>query len=130
MITGKQRAYLRGLANTMSPIFQIGKNGVEEAFLKQLEDALEARELIKIKVLENSGLAAREVSDEICKAIGGDGVQAIGSKIVLYKKYQSKHFINFNFLYIITCINISFVKINLICILILFRINCLIFSSL
>ena len=54
----------------MSPIFQIGKNGVEEAFLKQLEDALEARELIKIKVLENSGLAAREVSDEICKAIG------------------------------------------------------------
>ena len=82
MITGKQRAYLRGLANTMSPIFQIGKNGVEEAFLKQLEDALEARELIKIKVLENSGLAAREVSDEICKAIG--------SKIVLYKKSEKK----------------------------------------
>ena len=86
MITGKQRAYLRGLANTMSPIFQIGKNGVEETFLRQLEEALEARELIKIKVLENSGLAAREVSDEICKAIGCDGVQAIGSKIVLYKK--------------------------------------------
>ena len=86
MITGKQRAYLRGLANTMSPIFQIGKNGVEEAFLKQLEDALEARELIKIKVLENSGLAAREVSDEICKAIGCDG----GSKIVLYKKSEKK----------------------------------------
>ena len=54
MITGKQRAYLRGLANTMSPIFQIGKNGVEETFLRQLKEALEARELIKIKVLEKS----------------------------------------------------------------------------
>ena len=46
MITSKQRAYLRGLANTMQPIFQIGKGGIEEAFLKQLEDALEKRELI------------------------------------------------------------------------------------
>ena len=55
MITSKQRAYLRGLANTMQPIFQIGKGGIEEAFLKQIEDALEKRELIKIKVLENSG---------------------------------------------------------------------------
>ena len=54
MITGKQRAYLRGLANTMTPIFQIGKNGVEETFLRQLEEALEARELIKIKVLDSS----------------------------------------------------------------------------
>ena len=51
MITGKQRAYLRGLANNMDPIFQIGKNGIEETFLKQLEEALEARELIKIKVI-------------------------------------------------------------------------------
>ena len=50
MITSKQRAYLRGLANTMQPIFQIGKGGIEEAFLKQIEDALEKRELIKIKV--------------------------------------------------------------------------------
>ena len=90
MITGKQRAYLRGLANTMDPIFQVGKNGIEDAFLKQLEEALEARELIKIKVLENSGLAAREASDEICNAIGCEGIQAIGSKIVLYKKSSKK----------------------------------------
>ena len=90
MMTGKQRAYLRGLANTMDPIFQIGKNGIEEAFLNQLEDALEARELIKIKVLENSGLGAREASDEICWRIGCEGIQAIGSKIVLYKKSQKK----------------------------------------
>ncbi|VYU23653.1 ribosome assembly RNA-binding protein YhbY [Clostridium tertium] len=90
MITGKQRAYLRGLANTMDPIFQIGKNGVEETFLKQLEEALEARELIKIKVLENSGLMAREASNSICEQIGCEGIQAIGSKIVLYKKSSKK----------------------------------------
>lgn len=90
MISGKQRAYLRGLANTMDPIFQIGKNGIEEAFLRQLQEALEARELIKIKVLENSGLSAREASDEICTQIGCEGIQAIGSKIVLYKKSEKK----------------------------------------
>ena len=90
MITSKQRAYLRGLANTMQPIFQIGKGGIEEVFLKQLEDALEKRELIKIKVLENSGLDAREASNEICEAIGCEGVQAIGSKIVLFKQSKKK----------------------------------------
>ena len=90
MITGKQRAYLRGLANNMDPIFQIGKNGIEDAFLNQLEEALEARELIKIKVLENSGLAARESSNEICEKINCEGIQAIGSKIVLYKKSSKK----------------------------------------
>ncbi len=90
MITGKQRAYLRGLANNMDPIFQIGKNGIEDAFLNQLEEALEARELIKIKVLENSGLDAREASNEICEKINCEGIQAIGSKIVLYKKSSKK----------------------------------------
>ena len=90
MITSKQRAYLRGLANTMQPIFQIGKGGIEEAFLKQIEDALEKRELIKIKVLENSGLDAREASNEICEAIGCEGIQAIGSKIVLFKHSKKK----------------------------------------
>ena len=90
MITGKQRAYLRGLANNLDPIFQVGKNGVEEAFLTQLTEPLEARELIKIKVLENSGLGAREVSNYICEKIGCEGIQAIGSKIVLYKKSSKK----------------------------------------
>lgn len=78
MLTGKQRAYLRGLANDISPIFQIGKNGVEENFLIQVSQALEARELIKIKVLENSGLETRETSDTICKAVKCEGIQAIG----------------------------------------------------
>lgn len=90
MITTKQRAYLRGLANNMSPIFQIGKNGVEENFLIQVSQALEARELIKIKVLENSGLETRETSDMICKALKCEGIQAIGNKITLYKKSKNK----------------------------------------
>lgn len=90
MLSGKQRAYLRKLAHNMDPIFQVGKNGVEDSFLKQVEDALEKRELIKIKVLENSGLAAREVSDMICDSIGCDGIQAIGNKLVLFKQSKKK----------------------------------------
>ena len=93
MLTGKERAYLRGLANDLSPIFQIGKNGVEENFIIQVKQALEARELIKIKVLENSGLESRETSDMICKAVKCEGVQAIGNKIVLYKKSKNKQII-------------------------------------
>ena len=85
MITSKQRAYLRSLANTITPIFQLGKNGIEEAFLKQIEDALEAREIIKITVLENSGYTAKEAINEICESVGCEGVQAIGNKVVIYK---------------------------------------------
>lgn len=90
MITTKQRAYLRSLANDLQPLFQIGKNGIEENFLKQVKDALEARELIKIKVLENSGLETREASDYICEKIKCEGVQAIGSKIVVFKQSTKK----------------------------------------
>lgn len=90
MITTKQRAYLRSLANDLQPLFQIGKNGIEENFLKQVKDALEARELIKIKVLENSGLKTREASDYICEKIKCEGVQAIGSKIVVFKQSTKK----------------------------------------
>ena len=87
-MTSKQRAYLRGLANSIDPIFQIGKSGLSENLLKQLDDALEARELIKIKVLENSGLDTREASDELCRIVGAEGIQAIGSKMVIYKKSE------------------------------------------
>lgn len=90
MITSKQRSFLRSLSNGLEPLFQLGKGGIEEAFLKQLKDALEARELIKIKVLSNSGYDTREASDIICKAIDCEGIQAIGSKIVLYKKSEKK----------------------------------------
>lgn len=90
MITTKQRAYLRGLANKLTPIFQVGKNGIEENFIKQVETALEARELIKIKVLENSGLETREASNIICEKVGCEGIQAIGNKIVLFKQSTKK----------------------------------------
>lgn len=86
MITSKQRAYLRSLANSMDAIFQLGKNGIEETFLKQIDDALEARELIKINVLNNSGYETREASDIICQELGCEGIQAIGSKMVIYRK--------------------------------------------
>lgn len=90
MITSKQRSYLRSLANTIVPIFQVGKGGINEAFLKQIEDALEARELIKISVLNNSEFTAREASDIICKEIQCEGVQCIGNKFVLYRKSEKK----------------------------------------
>ncbi|MGL5415201.1 MAG: ribosome assembly RNA-binding protein YhbY [Clostridium sp.] len=86
MLKGKERAYLRKLAHGIDPIFQIGKNGIEDNFLTQIREALEARELIKIKVLENSGLDTREASDTICRAVNAEGVQSIGNKIVIYKE--------------------------------------------
>ncbi|MCJ7689853.1 MAG: YhbY family RNA-binding protein [Clostridiaceae bacterium] len=90
MITSKQRSYLRTLANPLQPIFQVGKAGIEQNFLKQLEDALESRELIKIKILNNSGITAREASDMICIAIAAEAVQTIGSKCVFYKRSFKK----------------------------------------
>ncbi|MGL4847549.1 MAG: ribosome assembly RNA-binding protein YhbY [Clostridium sp.] len=86
MLKGKERAYLRKLAHGIDPIFQIGKNGIEDNFLTQIREALEARELIKIKVLENSGLDTREASDTICRAVRAEGIQSIGNKIVIYKE--------------------------------------------
>jgi RNA-binding protein len=90
MISSKQRSYLRGLANGIDPIFQLGKNGIEDAFLKQVDDALEARELIKISVLNNSEYGTREASDVLCQELNCEGVQAIGNKIVLYRKSTKK----------------------------------------
>lgn len=90
MITSKQRATLRSLANPLEPIFQVGKLGIEETFLLQIDTALEARELIKIKVLEGSGLTAREASEILCDELGCDGVQIIGNKFVIYRKSEKR----------------------------------------
>ena len=86
MLTSKQRAYLRGLANTYDTILQIGKGGISEQTLVQVRDALSARELIKIRTLETSPLSTREAADAIAKELDCDVVQVIGSKIVLYKE--------------------------------------------
>ena len=90
MINSKQRSYLRSLANTMTPIFQVGKNGIEQNLLNQIDDVLEVRELIKISVRNNSGLGMREVSDVICEALHCDGVQIIDKRLVLYRKSNEK----------------------------------------
>mgnify|MGYP000771343956 FL=1 len=84
-MTSKQRAYLRGLANSIDPIFQIGKSGLSENLLKQLDDALEARELIKINVLENSGEDVKSLGNTIADSINAVCVQTVGNKITLYR---------------------------------------------
>ena len=88
-LTSKQRAQLRGLANSLTPIVHIGKEGITEAVVKQTE-ALEARELIKCRVLESALLTAREACDELAQRTRSEGVQAIGSKFVLYRQSHNK----------------------------------------
>lgn len=86
MLTGKQRSYLRSLANTIPSIFQVGKGGVTENVIKQFDDALEARELVKATVLKNSPEDAREICEEIASLTGAEIVQVIGNKFVLYRE--------------------------------------------
>ena len=85
MITSKQRAYLRGLANEIPTIMQVGKGGLTENQLKTLSDALEARELIKLNVLDNCGAAPRDVLNALAEALGAEAVAATGKRIVLYR---------------------------------------------
>ena len=89
-LTSKQRAQLRGMANELQPIVHIGKDGIGENLIKQANDALEARELIKCKVLENSMMTAREACDELSKATRSEQVQVIGTKFVLYRQSHKK----------------------------------------
>ena len=89
-LNSRQRAQLRGLANSIDTIIHIGKDGIGENLIKQANDALEARELIKGKVLENSLLSAREGAEELAQATRSQVVQVIGSKFVLYRETHSK----------------------------------------
>lgn len=86
MLSGKQRGFLRGLANEIPPIFQVGKGGISDNMLKQFDDALEARELIKASVLNNSENGAREGCEEIAGRTGAEIVQVIGNRFVLYRE--------------------------------------------
>ncbi|MBR2742707.1 MAG: ribosome assembly RNA-binding protein YhbY [Clostridia bacterium] len=86
MLTSKQRAYLRGLANNIDTIFQVGKSDIKDTLIKQTDDALEARELIKIRVLETSGMTAREAAEELAAATGAEVVAVIGSRMILYRE--------------------------------------------
>ena len=86
MLTSKQRAYLRGIASGYETIFQIGKGGISENLIQQVEDALRKRELIKLRVLDNSMLTSSEAADQLAEAVKADVVQVIGSRFVLFKR--------------------------------------------
>lgn len=90
MLTGKQRAYLRSLANKEDTIVHIGKGGITENIVIQAQGALKTRELIKCRVLENSLLTAREACDEMAQRTGAEQVQVIGTRFVLYKRNPEK----------------------------------------
>jgi len=90
MLTGKQRSYLKALANSVDSIMQIGKGGITDSVLKQIDDALNARELIKVSVLKNSMLDAKSVANEVAESLGAEYVQSIGGKFVLYRESKEK----------------------------------------
>ena len=89
-LTSKQRAQLRGLANSIDTILQVGKDGIGANLIKQADDALEARELIKGRVLENSMLSPREAAEQLAPLTRSEVVQVIGTKFVLYRPSHNK----------------------------------------
>lgn len=89
-LTSKQRAQLRGIAAGEDTILIVGKDGVTENVIQEADNALEARELIKGRVLENSLLTAREAAEAIGPATRSEVVQVIGSKFVLYRQQPRK----------------------------------------
>jgi RNA-binding protein len=86
-MTSKQRAYLRSKANSLETIFQVGKGGMSSNLVSQLKDALLAREIIKIRVLETAGQEAKELATILAEATESECIQVIGSRIVLYKRH-------------------------------------------
>ena len=88
-MTGKQRAYLRKLANNVEAKYQIGKDGVSEQTIRMIDMALEANEIIKVKVLENSLLDIRETCDALCERVDAYPVQCIGNKFVMYRESKN-----------------------------------------
>ncbi len=90
MITSKQRAYLRKMANGLQPVFQIGKGGITDELINQLSIALEAREVIKVHILETALLDTKTACNNIAERLGAEPVQAIGSKFVLYRRAREE----------------------------------------
>ena len=89
MITSKQRAELRAKANELDTTLMVGKEGVTDALISELDRQLEARELVKGKVLETALMSAREVSDQLCQALGAEGVQCVGNKFVVWRHSET-----------------------------------------
>ena len=92
MITTKQRAMLRGLGNALEPVMQIGKEGFSDNSKSTVDGLLEARELVKIKVLNNCELSPKEMMKIVCENTGADPVQVIGRIIIIYRKSSKKDF--------------------------------------
>ncbi|HEY5563462.1 MAG TPA: YhbY family RNA-binding protein [Clostridiaceae bacterium] len=90
MITSKQRSYLRSLSSTLKPIFHLGKAGIDDNFIKQIDEALEARELIKISILDSSEYTPRELSDLLFERLKTEGVLTIGKRLVIYRRSENK----------------------------------------
>ncbi len=90
MLTSKQRAYLRTLASHLDCIFQIGKGGISEEMIKQISNALEARELIKIRTLDNCEYSTREAAEKLALETGADVVITVGSRFVLYRESEKR----------------------------------------
>ena len=90
MLSSKQRAFLRSMANTMDPIMQVGKSGVGEELITSVDNALEARDLIKMSALETAPVTAREAADELAEATGADVVAVVGRRFVLYRPSKKK----------------------------------------
>ena len=89
-MTSKQRAYLRSLATTLDPIFQVGKSEINDNMTLQISNALEARELIKVHVLDNSPYTPREAAEALAEATDSQVVTVIGKKFVLYRRSEKK----------------------------------------
>lgn len=89
MLNSRQRAQLRAMANDMETILQIGKMGINENTIKQVKDALEARELIKLRILETCPTNVRETADTLANETESDVVQVIGSRFILYKESKN-----------------------------------------
>ncbi len=86
MITGKQRSYLKGLANQLDPLVFIGKADLTDTIVKEIDNVLNARELVKVKIQESSLLDPKETANRLAEMLGAEFVQAIGRKFVLYRE--------------------------------------------
>ena len=98
MLNSKQRSNLRSIATNIEPVFQVGKTSIDEdtgefllTFIQSVDDALTARELIKLTVLKNAALSARELGDDLAREVGAECVATIGHKIILYRYSEKKN---------------------------------------